>query len=133
MGDARQYLEREGGIIYRALLGKDPAAVLVERYAEANLRKFGEEKSMELRRLVERGVDIEALEFAWRLRDPLNLLTGKVHVMIYLAEARPENFPLFFNTRKRRLIACMVIPWHFLRSVYKGIKGIILLKRGPYA
>jgi len=133
MGDARQYLEREGGIIYRALLGKDPAAVLVERYAEANLRKFGEEKSMKLRRLVERGADIEALEFAWRLKDPTNPLTGKMHIMIYLAEAQPENFHAFFNTRSRRVIPWLILPWQFLRSVYKGFKGWILLKRWKLA
>jgi len=133
MSEDRSFLEREARILYRILLGAEPPSRILERYVDANRRQFGKEASGEMRKIFDRRCDVEALEFAWRLKDPRNPLTSKMHIMIYLAEAQPETFEAFFNTRSRRVLPWLILPWQFLRSVYKGFKGWILLKRWKLA
>lgn len=133
MGETDTRLEREARALYRVILKRDPDRRLVDRYVRANHSLCGDEEIPRFSELVDRGVDLEAMEFAWRLKDARNPLTRKVHIMIYLAEAIPVNFPAFFNSRRRRFGALFILFRHFLRSVYKGVKGLVLLKRWKIA
>lgn len=125
--DAR--LEQEARALYGLLLKREPDSGLIGRYIKANQVLFVPEAMPDFSELVKCGVDLEALEFAWRLKNNKNPLTSKLHIMIYLAEARPENFNVFFNSRDRRLKALLILGWHFARSLYKGLKGMVLLRR----
>lgn len=133
MGREIEILSREAEMIYKVLLNKKPEKRVVERYIAANKKKFGLKDACCLEKMIERGTDIEALEFAWRIKNPLNILSGKFQIMFYIAEARTENFNSFFNRKNARIAVYFILGFQALRSVLKFIKGFFILKRWKLA
>jgi len=122
------FLEEEVKLLYKALFRGEVPGRVVTRYQDANLKLLPEPEA-DFRRAITAKTDIEALELAWRFRSPRNLLTQKVHVLVYLVEATPEHYNHFFNDRKRFFYSFILLALHGVRSVYKLFKGILLLKR----
>jgi len=122
------FLADEVFYFYEELFSVPAPKVIVDRYIEANL-KLLPERSIEVRKLVLKRVDIEAVEMAWRRENPKNILTRKLHILVYLAESIPENFPLFFNQEKRWLYAVLLLARRTFCSVGKLLKGKFLMMR----
>lgn len=100
--ERRTRLEAEARHLYRRLFGGEATAEVAQRYVEAHERFSFVETEPELalvRAVVQRGLNVEAVEYVLRLRHKDNVLSRKVAVLHYLAECRPELFGLFLNTR----------------------------------
>lgn len=126
--ETTDFLTQEAEYFYRTIFSAPIPRPILEKYIAANRKKMpGPDER--IGKLVSKKADIEAVEMAWRFKSPRNVLTKKIHILVYLAETTPENFPLFFNTKNRRFFSFIVLAGHFLRSVAKFIKGTFLLKR----
>ena len=126
--ETTHHLIEEAEYFHRSVFSTPISPKVLKKYIAANEKKIpGSDER--IRKLVTKKADIEAVEMAWRFRSPRNVLSKKIHILIYLAETTPENFPLFFNTKNKRFSSLILLAWHFFRSVIKFIKGKILLKR----
>jgi hypothetical protein len=119
----------EARAIHRTLFGRDAPERLQQQYARAIAPSpLADWPRLDLERLLERGVDLEALELALRRSHRVNALTQRFHVVCYLAEAQPENFARFINERRHPLTGWLILGWHGLRSLYKLHKGRRLMQ-----
>lgn len=126
--DTITHLSEEAEYFYKKVFSAPAPRQIVEKYIAANLKKIPE-PHRGIRDLILRKADIEAIEMAWRFKSPRNVLTKKIHVLIYLAETTPENFPVFINSKNKRFFSFIVLACQFVRSIGKFIKGKFLLKR----
>ncbi len=79
---------------------------------------------------ISQGEDIEALEFAMRLKmGKKNILTQKSLVLSYLIESRVEFFDRYVNEQRDRLKAHLLLVYFTLRSFYKVVLGFWILKK----
>lgn len=129
--ETRTRLQAEGVYLHRAVFGFEPAAEIVERYAAANIQCLGKLAHEQYRvdRIIERKLDVEAVECAMRHRDPGNLLTCKLQVLLYLVEVRRGYYRLFFNEKSTPIAGKVRICLAVIRSAYKIVKGHVLIRR----
>jgi hypothetical protein len=121
-------LHAEANRLHRAFFGCDAPVEVQRQYASA-LAAAGIADCADpvLAGLLERRVDLEALEIALRRRSQGNPLTQRFHVLCYLVEARPDYFDRFVNERPRFASGVLTLVLHVARSAYKLIKGGCLL------
>lgn len=124
-----EQLRREANHIHCVLFGHDAPEDVRRQYASAiESAPVAASPRLDLDRLAARGVDLEALELAWRRRQACNALTQRFQVVCYLAEVRPENYGRFVTERRRFLAGSLALTLHFVRSLLKLIKGRRLLR-----
>ena len=122
-------LRAEANHLHRALFGHDAPAEVQRQYADAlQGAPLAEFPRCDLTRLMERGIDLEAIELALRRRARVNALTQRFHVLCYLVEVRPEYYPRFVNESSRFAVGWLTLGLHAARSVYKLVKGLCLLR-----
>ncbi|MFQ6037924.1 MAG: hypothetical protein ACE5LV_04830 [Candidatus Aminicenantales bacterium] len=118
--------------IYRILFKRPIPPSLKARYFQA-VEKFSSSFSREditaCEAAVERARDLEAVEAAARLRRKLPFLVWKFRLMVFLAEAWPENREFFINDQDERLRAVCLLGLRLVRSALKLIKGMVYLTR----
>lgn len=126
-------LFREGEHFYRVLFKGSAPAGITAAYVRACrcLLPMREQHSLDLPTRSRSA--LEALEFAWRLADPGNSLTTRMHILLYLTEADPRHFDTFVPQRSRRLSAWPYLAFHLLRSVGLLARGAWLRRRYPLA
>jgi hypothetical protein len=123
-------LDRECALLCRQIFGVEPPPGCAEAYRQAHAVVFASvPPEAGLAEAVRGAWDLEALEFAWRLRDKDNALSKKVNILFYVMEARPEGFSAFVNSGPAPLRAWAKLSYETLRSAYKLLKGGILLRR----
>lgn len=101
---------------------------VVERYVQAHAH-LSLAVDVDVRRIVERRLDAEALEFFLRRRRPANALTQKLRTLLYLLEIEGPYYGEFVRDRGTALGS---VPWLLLaplRSGYKLLKGALLARR----
>jgi hypothetical protein len=118
-----------------AFLFDHVSGAVADHYVRAHAEVFsdGESRAVDVRRIVERGLDAEAIELALRLRDPKNALTQKMQILVYLAEARREYYDAFVLERATPLRAFLRLAVGTLRSLCKWAKGRWLVGRHDVA
>lgn len=79
--------------------------------------------------LLEKGWDIEACEYAWRMRDKANALSKRVQILCYLLEVRRAYFEDFVQTTSTPLRAWLGLGVALPRAAWKLVKGRFLLWR----
>ncbi|MBN1196613.1 MAG: hypothetical protein JXA62_04330 [Candidatus Aminicenantes bacterium] len=119
--------------MYRVLFKESAPAGITAAYARACRRLLPKREQHSLDLPPRSRPAVEALEFAWRLADPGNSLTRRMHIMLYLTEANPRHFDTFVPQRSRRLSAWPCLAFHLLRSVGLLVKGVWLRRRYPLA
>jgi len=120
---------READHIHRALFGRAAPADLQRQYVSAMRdAPVAGALPLALDMLMEAGVDLEALELALRRRQPRNALTQRFQVLCYLAEVQPANYGRFVTERRRFLAGSLTLGMHIVRSMYKLVKGMWLLR-----
>lgn len=121
-------LRTEARRLHRALFGHDAPEDVQGQYASAlQTAPLAEYPRCDLGRLIERGIDLEALELALRRRTPANALTQRFHALCYLVEVRPEYYARFVNEPSRFASGVLTLALQAARSVYKLLKGRCLL------
>ncbi len=116
--------------IYRTLFSRECPECLESRYEQAVLRlyqRLSEEEILVHQALMDKVTDWEALEMAARWRGCLAPLTDKYRIMIFLAETLPENYNAFIVRKTWRLLGWMALVGAGLRSIWKLLKGMVLL------
>jgi hypothetical protein len=124
-----EWLYQEANHLYRALFGCHAPDEVRRQYVEAiHGATVSDSPRLDLRQLIERGVDLEALEFALRRVRFLNPLTQRFRVISYLAEVRPENYGRFVTEHRQFFAGWLTLAMHLIRSIYKLAKGQRLLR-----
>lgn len=75
--------------------------------------------------------DLAAIEFYSRCRKINPLLSEKFKILISMAETEPDNYNLFHNQKDQLIkgyLSLMSVPFY---SVYKFLKGFLLLTLFP--
>ena len=120
---ADEELGREADHIHRALFGRAAQGDLQRQYVSAMKdAPLAGALPPALDKLMEAGVDLEALELALRRRQPRNALTQRFQVLCYLAEVQPANYGHFVTERRRFLVGSLTLGLHVVRSIYKLVK-----------
>jgi hypothetical protein len=86
-------------------------------------------RSTLIQKLVSKKIDVEAVEVAWRLRDPRNPLTLKLQILCYLAEVKSRQMPRFVNLKPgfSRGVAQLMLSTAW--GLIKFVKGRFLIWR----
>ena len=92
------------------------------------LKEAGTVPSVRIDLILQRSLDVEAIEFALRRRNPQNLLTKKLLILCYLAESRGAYFTTFVNEQYRPVRSFIKLSFATFRSVYKLVKGQCLIR-----
>jgi len=123
-------LAAEACYLHAALFARQPDALTVERYLEAHRLLFAALPTSPLvSRIVEQRLDAEAIEYALRGQPEGRELTRKLQILSYLAEARSAYQDEFINRSDRRGGAIVRLAGAALRSLWKRIKGELLVRR----
>ncbi|GEM_PF-664483 len=127
----------EADRIFRAIFGKPIPPVLAEwfdRAPEDIFPPLTEAMRANYRRIMTEAGDLEALEVASRVAGCNLLLRLKFQLMIHLAECVPELRSWYVNRSDcNRFWVLMRLKGHIVRSVWKLLKGLVMLIRwhGP--
>jgi len=125
-------LRLEVEFFYRRIFDSPLPEEVREKYVAANLMLCNSRVNLSAIRLdliMQRSLDVEALEFVLRRRNPQNILTIKLLIIHYLTEARSSYFDFFVNESNRPVSAFAELTFHCFRSLYKLAKGRYLLWR----
>jgi hypothetical protein len=123
-----EQLRAQADSLHRALFGREAPDEVRLQYATVLRRAaLADTPRCDLAGLIERGVDLEAMEAALRRRNPGNALTQRFRVLCYLTEARPEYFERFVNETPAPVIGTLTLVVLTVRSLYKLAKGHLLL------
>lgn len=117
--------------IYKAIFKTEIPLAVNERFQKASdlsTAGYSQADVGNYHRVLSRISDLEALELAARLKNKFPLLVLKFKIMIYLAETLPENRKYYINTKGRRITGFAVMIYSGFRTMFKFIKGWILLK-----
>ena len=128
---ASDKLSREADFFHEKLFGSPMPEELRTQYVLANrvlLEGAANLRNVKTELIVERTMDVEAIEFALRRRVPQNSLTTKLLIICYLAESRSSYFDIFVNETHRPLRALVEMSLYTLRSFYKLLKGNCLIR-----
>ncbi|HKY41674.1 MAG TPA: hypothetical protein VJM50_01160 [Pyrinomonadaceae bacterium] len=124
-------LVREAEVFHQAIFGRPVPTDICEAFVSANktlLKDTGKATPVKIDLIVERALDVEAIEFALRRRNPQNLLTKKLLILCYLAESRSAYFNTFVNEEHQPVKAFIKLSFATLRSAYKLLKGNFLIR-----
>ena len=91
------------------------------------LKDIPEKDELWMKKVLQLGLDIEALEIALELMNKKHILVRKIKILIYLCESFHPYYDRFINERVQRRKAFILLTFHVFRSVYKLIKGLALL------
>ncbi len=123
----------EADFLHRRLLGGPAPPEVVTAYGCALRTLFPGDLprvQVDIKRIVTRQLDPEAIEFYLRLRNGMpSTLTQRIHVLFYLVEPRPEYDPRFALVRPARLRAWLALSWVGLRMPYLVAKGWLQVVR----
>ena len=124
MNDAA--LREEAEFIHQMLFGRSVPELIAARYVRAHDHYVGDASPI-LRRIMDCGLDLEAIEFASRHHH--SVLTKKIHIVLYLVEAAGEYYEHFVNTRTRRVEGWIRLAGATFRASWKKVKGTLLIRR----
>jgi hypothetical protein len=130
MTDERS-LVAEAAALHRALFDRELPEEIGRHYAAAHphaLTKVTEAERHWMARALQARSDLEALEVAVRLLRPDHILTRKMKLLVYLAEASPDCYDRFVNEEPCRAGACVALVWHGMRTLFKFLKGCFILE-----
>jgi hypothetical protein len=118
---------REARFFFKAIFGSEPPAEVIERYNAAQKPSLVNGTWINVEEIVKRRLDAEAVEFASRRRK--TILSQKIHILCYVAEASPSLLPNFISTRSSRIQAFAKLGIEGVRSTWKLAYGTYLIKR----
>src|SRR5437667_3489392 len=114
-------LREEARHLHAALFQEEIPAELEEGYVRAHTLycRPGPDDAA-IRAIVERKLDVEALELVLRRKRPA--LTRKLRMLLYLAEARPSYYPRLVNESDRPVRGWLSLCRTVLRTGFKYVQ-----------
>jgi hypothetical protein len=122
----------EADRIYRAIFRTPISSKVKDRYYRAVgsvLSDFSPEENRVFTEILRSVSDLEALELAARRQNKMPLLISRFRLMVHLAESLPANQSVFINSTGRRISGYISLAFGGVRTLYKHMKGRILLRR----
>jgi hypothetical protein len=86
------------------------------------------ESVVNIHKIIEKKLDVEAIEFFLRLKNRNNLLTQKLHALTYLVEVRKDFYEDFYLEKDSFFRGFLSLVYFTLRSIFKFIKGSAQVK-----
>jgi hypothetical protein len=126
-----QTLTKEAAALHHALFGREVPEELARHYAAAHAHVLSKVTAAEqawMARALSRRTDIEAIETVVRLMGHDHVLTRKMRLLAYLAEAWPAYYRDFVNDAPGRGAAWCALAWHGSRTIVKFLKGWLIIK-----
>ena len=123
-------LMNEACVLHRAVFKSEIPMDVARRYVSAHeyyVVNATEKDLLWMRRTVQLGLDVEALDIALRKIDKNHILIRKVKMLIYICEAYHKYYDFFISERAEREKAFLILFFHGIRSLYKFLKGTFLL------
>lgn len=127
----RDELFKEAEVFHHAIFGRPAPKEIREAFVSANnilLKQAGKVTPVRIDLILQRSLDVEAIEFALRRRNPQNLLTKKLLILCYLTESRSAYFTTFVNEQYAPIRGLIKLLFATFRSVYKLVKGQCLIR-----
>ena len=124
-------LFREAEFFHQAIFGRPIPTDIRDAFVSANkilLQDTSKVTPVKIDLIVERSLDVEAIEFALRRSNPQNLLTKKLLILCYLTESRSAYFTTFVNEQHQPVKGFIKLSFATFRSVYKLLKGRFLIR-----
>ncbi len=121
---------REAEFFHKKIFRRPIPKEMRDEYVSANrilLQDAGNLANVRIELILQRSMDVEAIEFALRQQTPQNLLTKKLLILCYLAESRRDYFATFVNEQDRPFKAFFELSLYTCRSLYKLLKGRCLI------
>lgn len=132
MGRSGKKKQDEAERIYHAIFRAQIPPIIKERYFRAAgilFSRFSSEENRAFKVALARVSDLEALEIAARLRRKMPPLVFRFRLMVHLAENLPDNQSVFVNSRNQRILGYFSLLCGGLRTLFKSVKGLFLLRR----
>ncbi|MFC2166795.1 hypothetical protein ACFLQZ_02400 [Acidobacteriota bacterium] len=123
-------LKSEARALHRSVFNADIPQEVSEKYMRAHdyyLLEATEKDLLWMKRTLQRGLDLEALEFALRIIKKKHILVKKIKILVYISESFCAYYSTFVNERPQRGKAFALLSYHLIRSAYKFLKGSFLL------
>ena len=127
-------LRTEARALHQALFRSEPPAQIVDRYVAAHAAGLGACTPAEadwLKRLLQSGADLSALELVLRRRNRKHVLVRKLHILTYITEGSAGYSREFLNQKPQRARAFIELFSALLRTSWKIVYGQYLLRRFP--
>ena len=125
------FLVREARHLHACLFKTEIPPEVVERYVRANqlcFPHYDEPTVRMLSRLVNRQLDVEAVELVLRTTRKHRLLTRKVQILFYLLEVRSAYYSQFVNTAPDALAIFKLVA-ELIKTGLKFGKGQYLVRK----
>lgn len=125
-------LENEVQYLAHFFFKKEVNDLTVKRYQSANETIFSEtldlaRQQSHVDKLVNAKVDLEAIEYAWRIKNQENILSKKMQILFYLLESNSDFYPTFINPQDSHYKGIFSLITALFTSIYKLLKGKLLL------
>lgn len=118
---------REAHYLFNAMFRSEAPPEVVTRYLEAQKALTLNGTWIDIDTILQKKLDVEAIEFASRRRK--TILSQKMHMMCFVAEQSPSLLPHFINKRTIRLHAFVELGVAGIRSAWKLLYGVYLVRR----
>lgn len=123
-------LVSEARTLHRFVFNSDVPQDVSEKYVMSHdyyLTEATDKDLLWMKRALQRGLDLEALEIALRIIKKNHILVRKIKILVYISESFTAYYGAFVNERSQRRNAFAILSFHLIRSVYKFLKGTFLL------
>lgn len=130
--DRNAALAREARALHALVFGAAPTERLISRYVDVHAQRLDAAPSslpVDVAALLDRDVDLEAVELALRLRDPGNTLSRKLRALCYLAEAEAPGYAQLVSHRDAPVAGFFGLVRATLRSGLRWWSGERAIRR----
>jgi hypothetical protein len=83
---------------------------------------------VDINKIIHKKLDVEAIEFFLRLRNRNNILTQKMHALIYLIEVKKDFYEDFYLEKDSFFKGFSNLASFAMRSIYKLVKEFLLVR-----
>lgn len=125
-------LAREASCLHRSIFHDAIPQSMTRRYIAAHhhINPPGTKKQFQtIRKVVDLDLDAEAVEYALRQQGKNHPLLDKMKIITYLAECEERYSTAFINQGSSFWRTLLIMAAQIIRSVFKRIKGTILVWR----
>ncbi|OGL51390.1 MAG: hypothetical protein A3C43_06910 [Candidatus Schekmanbacteria bacterium RIFCSPHIGHO2_02_FULL_38_11] len=122
----------ESCALHRAIFSSNAPPDVSKKYVIAHdyyLTETTDKDLLWMKRALQLGLDLEALEIVLRIVSKEHILVRKVKILVYICESFCAYYSAFVNEHSQRGNALAILFYHATRSVYKFLKGTFLLLR----
>ena len=117
----------EGEFIHRKLFRFAASIEILNRYAGFVGTIAPSSPWPQMEHAMQANLDVEALEFAFRFRQPHHPLKQRIHGLCFICEAHPTYWDIFYAGESAHLASWLRLAFTGVRTVWLWLKGNYLI------